>query len=173
MPYIFLRKYNSLERSVLEIISDRHKEWVYLVKCFGCDKHTAEDIVQDMYLKMHRVIASGLNIMYSDTEINSYYVLKTLKSIFIDYKRRNKITLVSIDQEDIFESVESDQQINFDTSYEKIQDELQSMYWFDRKVFDLVNQGQKISDLSRKTTIPYYTLYNTYKKVYNYLKQHI
>lgn len=162
-----------MERSVLEIISDRHKEWVYLVKCFGCDIHTAEDIVQDMYIKMHKVISSGVNIMYNETEINSYYVLKTLKSIFIDYKRRNKITLVDYKNEDIFQNVEANEQVNFDAVYETIQDELESMYWFDKKVFDLINSGERISDLSKKTTIPYYTLYNTYRKVYKYLKKHI
>ena len=51
-----------------------------------------------------------------------------------------------------------------------IRQELKKLYWFDSKVFDIVNSGEKISDLSRKTTIPYYTLYNTYKKVYNHLK---
>lgn len=45
------------------------------------------------------------------------------------------------------------------------------MYWFDKMVFDIVQKGEKISELSRKTNIPYYTLYNTYKKVEKHLKQ--
>jgi hypothetical protein len=116
---------------------------------------------------------SGVNIMYSETEINSYYVLKTLKSIFIDYKRRNKIKLVDYKDEDLFDNIEANSVVDFTGTYDTIQKELDDMYWFDKKVFDLINSGEKISELSRKTTIPYYTLYNTYRKVYEYLKQHI
>lgn len=158
----------SLARSVLEIISERHKEWVYLVECFGCNKETAEDIVQDMYIKMHKIISNGADVMYSDTEINSYYVLKTLKSIFIDHTRKHNVHTYDVE---CFENkLEDYESIDFDSKYDHVLSELAKLYWFDRKVFEIINSGERISDLSRKTTIPYYTLYNTYKKVYNHLK---
>ena len=75
-------------RRVLEIIYERHDEWVYLVQAFGCNKDTAEDITQEMYLRMHKVVSKGRDVMYNETEVNAYYVLKTLKSIFIDMKRK-------------------------------------------------------------------------------------
>ncbi len=157
-----------MEKSVLEIISERHKEWVYLVECFGCNKDTAEDIVQDMYLKMHKIINKGQNLMYSKTEINSYYVLRTLKSIFIDHTRKHNVHTLDVDEcTNIIKDFES---VDFSSKYDTILKELKKLYWFDRKVFEIVNSGERISDLSRKTTIPYYTLYNTYKKVYEHLK---
>ena len=72
-----------MARLVLEIIHERHEEWVYMVRAFGCNEDTAEDIVQDMYLKMHKIISSGKNVMYNNEEVNTYYILKTLKSILI------------------------------------------------------------------------------------------
>jgi len=159
-------------RRVLEIIHDRHDEWVYLVRAFGCNEDTAEDIVQDMYLKMHKVISSGKNVMYNDTEVNTYYVLKTLKSIFIDKTRKEKQS-VNIDYEIEAYHIQVEDTPDYEETHDRIVSELEKLYWFDQKVFEIVSDGVKISDLSRKTTIPYYTLYNTYKKVYNHLKEYL
>lgn len=110
--------------------------------------------------------------MYNETEVNAYYVLKTLKSIFIDLKRKESNKQgIEVEWEGVSFSMESDNLVEYDTKYAMIQDELKKLYWFDSKVFELINAGENISSLSRKTTIPYYTLYNTYKKVYNHLKQ--
>ena len=159
-----------MERTVLEIIHDRHDEWVYMTMAFGGNKDTAEDLVQDMYLRMHRIILSGSNIMYNDQEVNSFYILKTLKSLFIDTVRKEK-KFTAVDYSEINDILHSNESPNFDQSNDRVHRELKKLYWFDRQVFEIVTGGVKISDLSRKTTIPYYTLYNTYKKVYNHLKQ--
>jgi len=158
-----------MEKSVLEIISERHKEWIYLVQCFGCNKDTAQDIVQDMYIKMHKIISNGSNVMYNETEINSYYILKTLKSIFIDHTRKNKAIHTPVEEQT--EKIQDFSSVDYQAKYDIVLEELKNLYWFDRKVFEIINTGEKISDLSRKTTIPYYTLYNTYKKVYEHLKK--
>ena len=45
------------------------------------------------------------------------------------------------------------------------------MFWYDKQVYELIEQGNNISELSRKTKISYYSLYNTYTKVKNKLKE--
>jgi Mor family transcriptional regulator len=47
------------------------------------------------------------------------------------------------------------------------------MYWYDAKVYEIIEGGESISELSRKTNISYYSLYNTYRKVKEKLKQYI
>lgn len=157
-------------RSVLEIIYDRHDEWIYLVRAFGCNSDTAEDIVQDMYIKMHKIINSGKDVMYNEDEINTYYIIKTLKSIFIDKTRKAK-RRISIDYEAEAYHIEVEDTPDYAHTHSRITEELNKLYWFDKKVFEIVSDGVNISELSRKTSIPYYTLYNTYKKVYNHLKK--
>jgi lambda repressor-like predicted transcriptional regulator len=44
------------------------------------------------------------------------------------------------------------------------------MYWYDRKVFEILDAGESVAALSRKTGIPYHSLYNTYRKVIEKLK---
>ena len=151
------------------LVAKKHKEWIKIVISFGCDKEIAEDIVQEMYIKIQLKLEKGLDIMYGK-EINYYYIFKTLKSLFYDLKRKGKnITIVNI--EDNINDFNTEMVINYDSEYEKITDSLSEMYWYNRKVFEIINGGEKIAELSRKSGIPYYSLYNTYNKVKSKLKK--
>ena len=77
------------------LIAKKHETWVDIVCTFGCTRRIAEDITQEMYIKIQLQLEKGtLDIMYND-EINYYYIFKTLKTLFIDLKRKAKnITIV-------------------------------------------------------------------------------
>ena len=58
---------------------------------FGLDKMTAEDIVQNMYIKIHGWSEKNKDktkIMYNKDEVNYYFVFKTLRTLFYDYTRK-------------------------------------------------------------------------------------
>ena len=50
---------------------------------------------------------------------------------------------------------------------------LDKIYWYDKKVFDLISSGMSIAELSKNSGISYYSLYNTYKNVKNIIKENI
>ena len=61
-----------------------------------------------MYIKLHRLIKNGTDIMFNETEVNYFYVFRTLRSMFIDLTRKqNKINLLSIDSEEFIETYKS------------------------------------------------------------------
>ena len=149
------------------LVAAKHKEWVEIVLSFGCKQETAEDIVQEMYYKIQLKLEKGLDIMYNEKEINYYYIFKTLRTLFYDLKRKGKnITMVSMD--DIHLTTTD---VNFKEPYDKIQEELSKMFWYDRKVFEIINEGETIAEFSRKSFIHYHSLYNTYRKVKKHLKK--
>ena len=149
------------------IVAAKHKEWLNIVLSFGCKPEISEDIVQEMYIKIQLKLEKGLDIMYNEKEINYYYIFKTLKSLFYDLKRKGKnITIVSIDDVHLTTS-----DINYQEPYKKIENELSKMFWYDRKVFEIINEGESIAEFSRKSKIHYYSLYNTYNRVKNKLKK--
>lgn len=151
---------------VLEKLFEKHKDWCDIVKSFGCNKETAEDIVQECYLKIGRLVNEGKDISYGD-DINHFYVFRTLTTIFLDYKRREKkIGDFDFDEYDVEDEVE----VEYQKKYENLMDELDKLYWYDKNVYEIIEGGVSIKALSRKTNISYYSLYNTYKKVKNYLK---
>ena len=72
---------------MLEKLAENHTMWIKMVVNMGCDVPTAQDIVQSMYLRMHRLIQDKKKIMYNDEEVNRFFVFVTLKNMFIDYKK--------------------------------------------------------------------------------------
>lgn len=154
----------------MELLAAKHSDWVKIVSSFGCDKELAEDITQEMYIKIQLKLEAGLDIAYED-EINYYYIFKTLRTLFLDLMRKRKnIYKVNIDTINNLDKKDTEQ-VNYTEKYDSIINELDNMYWYDKKVFLLIDSGESVASLARKTGIPYYSLYNTYKRVKEKLKK--
>ena len=156
------------------LLAKKHTTWVEIVCTFGCTKRIAEDLVQEMYIKIQLSLEkSNLDIMYKN-EINYYYIFKTLKTLFIDLKRKSRnIKIVDLDEhiENFGDTYYAYNEVNYEDAYQNINEELSKMYWYDRKVFEIINSGESIADFSRNSKIKYYALYFTYKKVKDQLKK--
>lgn len=155
---------------ILKQIANRHNDWVNIVRSFGCNNETAEDIVQEMYIKVQLKLKEGLDIRYGDDDFNYSYVFRILRNLFIDLKRKeSKVHIVDIDN--VEEEFVVDENTDYDKALEKIQNQMDQLFWYDKKVYQIIDDGSSIADLSRKTHIPYYSLYNTFKKVRQKLKK--
>ena len=153
---------------ILEKLFKKHKTWCDIVKSFGCNPDTAEDIVSEMYVKIGRLVEGGKDISFGD-DVNYFYIFRTLTSIFLDYKRReSKTGMIGLDE--LEHDIADNEEVEDQEKYDKVLEGLAELYWYDRKVYEIIESGESISELSRKTNISYYSLYNTYKKVKHYLK---
>lgn len=149
-------------------LAEKHNTWVEITQTFGLDKMTAEDLVQDMYLKIHHWLeASDRNksIMYNKDEINYYFVFKTLRTLFIDYCRREQRSVLK-EPEELLEPTYIFESIDEEINEKRIRELIKDLAWYDRKVFELVYQ-EKISmlKLSEMTGISYYSIYRTIQKI--------
>jgi len=144
---------------------------------FGCNKSTAEDLTQEMYLKLATMLKDnkGLDIYYDESQINHFYIYRILRSLFIDLCRKEKkITKVNIEYlERYVEEEEATNDKDILGKMQQLNNLLDKVYWYDKKVFDLVSDGMSIAELSKKSGISYYSLYNTYKNVKSLIKQEI
>jgi len=158
--------------NILELAFKRHKNWIDIVVSFGCNRDTAEDIVQEMYIRIDRLVKSGTNIYYKD-DINYYYIYLTLKTMFLDLrKKESRIYISSIDE--VQNNLSYDQvEIDYDKHYKKFVEAFNELYWYDQKVFEIIDNGTSVRELSRRTKISYASLYNTYRKVLKHLKSKI
>ena len=154
-------------------IYKKHKIWIEIVESFGCNKDTSEDIVMEMYIKIKNKLDNGLNIDYGEDDYNYYYIFKILKSMFLDLKRKEKkVVVYSIDSvTNINSFIKASESYDADIAYQKIKDELEKMYWYDKKIYEIIESGTSVANLSRKSKIPYHSLYNTYRKVIDRLKK--
>jgi len=157
-------------KTLVEIAYQKHDRWIDIVSTFGSLKQTeVEDIVQEMYLLLIKNQQKGIDFSYEE-DVNYYYIFRILKGLWVDLMRKKcKVKLVELEGIDI--SQEDNE--NYEEAYNKIQKVLKDMRWYDAKVFDIINSGESISELSRKSDISYYSLYNTYNKVKQKLKEHL
>ena len=157
------------EKEVILLLAKKHKTWINVVNSFGCNSIISEDIVQEMYIKIIPKIEAGLDIIYYDNDINYYYIYKVLKTLYIDLKHKGKNIIMLNIEDTNYTKLDCD--VDYDEAYDKIKAELNKMFWYDRKVFEIINEGESIADFSRNSYIEYYTLYNTYRKVKDKLKK--
>jgi DNA-directed RNA polymerase specialized sigma24 family protein len=158
-------------KTPVELAYDKHNQWVEIVQTFGgLNKEECEDLVQTMYILLIKNTQKGIDYLYKD-EINYYYVFKILRGLYVDLiRKKSKVKLISLEN---IEPVTEIDHNNYDEVYNKLQDILKDMYWYDKKVFEIIEDGTNISELSRKSKISYYSLYNTYKKVKQKLKENL
>tara|TARA_R110000803_G_scaffold46605_6_gene97713 strand:- start:90 stop:566 length:477 start_codon:yes stop_codon:yes gene_type:complete len=151
----------------MTLIYEKKKIWRNILLHFGCPIFVCDDMVSDMYLKVLQRLKAGANIMYNEKEINYFYIYKILRSLYYDKTRKDKdYYLVGLAY-----LVDSEADIDNSQYYEMVESELKAMYWYDRKVFEIVTSGESILQLSQKTKISYYSLYRTFNKVKKQLKK--
>jgi DNA-directed RNA polymerase specialized sigma24 family protein len=104
---------------MLEKLAENHTLWIKMLINMGCDYVTAQDLTQEMYLRMHRLIVDQNKIMYNDEEVNRFFVYVVLRNMYSDYmKAKNKFTT--------FEYLETDS-----VEHQAEDDSLQEMADFD------------------------------------------
>lgn len=159
--------FNIVEKAFL-----KHKDWINIVKSFGCREDVAEDLVQEMYIEVQLKTEKGLDISYNN-DINYYYVYKMLRGMYLNLHKQEskikKVPLDNIDQNTIKEIIGVNEK-EYQRMQESLYAELDNIYWYDKKVFTIIAQGKSVSELSRDSKISYYSLYNTYRTVKQYLK---
>ena len=81
----------------------------------GCDPTIAEDIVQEMYLRIHRLVKDKKKIMYNDEEVNRFFIYVTLRNMYYDYtKLKNKYQFFSYIESDELEEETYEEEYNED-----------------------------------------------------------
>lgn len=152
----------------MELLFNKNNDWVEICMSFGLDYETSRDLVQEMYIKIQLKLEKGLDISYGKNDINHYYIFLTLRTMFLDLKRKGKNIKIVGTEKLRAEAVD----IDYKGKYKTVTEALDKMYWYNKKVFLMVNkEGESIASLSRKTGIPYYSLYNTFNKVKAILKK--
>jgi hypothetical protein len=146
---------------MFEKIYADHAKWINTTLKFGCTKEEAEDIVGNMYVIIGTMLKKGLDISYG-SDVNYYYIYLTLKTSFLQmYNRKKKQNNVPLD---LVLDLSSGDYINYEEKDNIVSDELNTMHWYDKKVFELIQNEYSITELSNKTNISYHSLYNTYRK---------
>ena len=120
---------------MLELIAKHHSTWVGYLINNGCPASIAEDIVQEMYLKIDRSCVTLKRIMYNEKEINHGYIRVALLNLYKDYyKAKQRVKVVSIDENPVVWNELSEQEYECGIEKEK---EIQEQH---QKDVDFINR---------------------------------
>ena len=160
---------------MLEKLAENHTLWIKMVVNMGCDKHIAEDIVQSMYLRIHRLVTDEKKIMYNDDEVNRFFIYVTLKNMFVDFvKARNKYTFFEYmetdDVEEGLEDIEFDEQEAFHNLVDSMSSEIMSWERYDIILSQLYFKTDlSLRDIANGSGISLMSIYNSIKNYKNIL----
>ena len=156
--------------SILHEICNRHSKWVRMAQKFDYDN--AEDLVQEMYLKINTL---------NPKEVNDYYIYRTIKSIFIDDYKKKKILTAPLNGKEAY-NIEDDYNEDADFQISEIPltcTELlviQKLYGYTTENADTlqitIHKGKSLLSISKEVNLPYKRLYTALltakKKIYEY-----
>lgn len=128
---------------------------------FGADRDSAQDLVQDMYLRMYKYVENPERIMYNEDEVNTYFVFVVLRNLFISSKKS-----MSFDQLEDIDGEMEEPNYDYENAYNRLLDELweevESWHWYDTKLFKLYhNTDMTIKRISEETKISERSIWNT------------
>ncbi len=155
---------------LIDRLALKNEDWIRVVCSFGAPRHEAQDVVQNMYIKMHEWESKGKNsILYNKNEVNYYFVFKVLRTLFLDEKRATKNYFLT-NSSKLFEHSNAEE-MAIQNLTEDIKQRIEGLHWYDKRVFNIVCI-QKISmlQLSQQTGISYHSIKRTIKKVKELLK---
>lgn len=139
-----------------------------MARSFGADQDLAQDIVQEMYVRLYKYIEDPEKIMYNEKEVNTFFVYVTLRNMYSSLMRaKNRVEFVdvsSLEDELIFEEANEGAEIQMITLYEEIWERTDDWHWYDKKIFHLYhNTDMSIRTLADETKISARSIFNTLK----------
>lgn len=144
---------------MLEQLAKRDKDWRKMAYQICGDKNTADDLVQDMYLKFANY----------DKELNDYYIFFAIRSIYLDSIKKRKLDIVTNEIENL-SLLENEYCLETDKFETDIILKIQSLPYFERET-TLVTQQISQRELARQTEIPLPTIKKTVLETKKYLKK--
>ena len=161
---------------MLEKLAKHHTTWIKMLVNLGCKVYDAEDLVQDMYIKLNKLIKNQSRIMYGD-DINRYFVWVTLRNLYYDsLKEKRKSIFYEIYDNDEVELDEYNQTEDdaFSTLIEKINKITSKWTVYDRRLFDLYfMQGLSLRAISKGANIGLTSIHNSIINQREILREHL
>ena len=139
-----------------------------MARSFGADQELAQDIVQEMYVRLYKYVDEAEKIMYNETEVNTFFVYVTLRNMYTTLMKAKArfefVDVSSLEDELIFEEANEEAEIQMLSLYEEIWETTDEWHWYDKKIFHLYhNTDMSIRTLADETKISARSIFNTLK----------
>lgn len=168
----------------LSQVAKYHELWLQIAENLGA-KDYAQDIIQEAYIKLDKYNCKDK--ILKDNKVSKGYMFFVIRSLFMNYvKAKSKIRKVDLDpllykqamkdghkgtmhgrfNFDLSTDENLSQEIAFGKLCNKMDKELESLHWYDRRIFEIYRDTPlSIRGMSKETQISFVNIFHTLKKV--------
>lgn len=141
-----------------------------MAKSFKLSDDDANEIVQQMYLRISDYVEDVEKILYNEDEVNTFYVYVTMRNLYLSNHHKIKSRFVcweNIKFAELDHLIDTsgkikDQKIEFDSLIDKIESEVDKWYWYDKRVFNIhFTDGMSMRKIAKETKISLSSIFNT------------
>ena len=158
--------------NALTILSKYHKEWLNIVRLF-CDNEFAEDIVQDVYLKVHQY--DYYEKILIDGEPNRALMWILLRNTtYRENKTAPNDLSIDVVRDLAQEDLDPLKHESLENIYDRVENEISSWDWYDQKLFRIYKDERKpMRQISDETGISLKSIFLTIKSCKQRIRQSV
>ena len=163
------------KNDVLNILHKHQEKWLQIASnlLYRDDEQAVKDIIQEMYLSIYTQLEEA-KLEPQQVIINNkphYGIIKRTIQQIIQHQANNDNKIPKTDNI-VLTNIAEEQKENIEELTTKIEEILQDMHWFDRKLFKLyVKKFNSVRTLAKETKLGHVTVYNTINKCRNNIKK--
>lgn len=132
---------------MLEELAKKDQKWREIAFKICKDRMLADDIVQDMYIKLAE----------HKKQINDFYVIIVMRNLFLDYIKKEKL---KISIESIYHLENNDDTFEIDDEQKKL---IENLYWVAKDYF-IMSFDMSLREMAKELNTNYGFIYRTMKK---------
>ena len=153
----------------------KHHNWLSQVAYnFTQNKDSAEELVQELYLKLMEM--KDINKILYNNDVNLFYLYKMIKSTYLNglKKQTNHLPI----DDDLLNLPADSYSYEADNEFEKMlvlaNEALDKAYWFDAQLLRVyIEENHSIQSLHNATGISNSTIWTSMKKTKTYIKDYV
>lgn len=157
---------------MLELLALRHKEWVDMARAVGCPEPYAEDVVQEVYLRLYHYRENIYDkLILPDDEVNTFYMFVSIRNM-VRTMMKNEGVYINY-EEFYYEEADGGADLQMEEAFTKLvvrmRNEANSWGRYHSKLFNVYYMTDfSMRDIADGTGISLTHIYNnlkTYKKI--------
>jgi DNA-directed RNA polymerase specialized sigma24 family protein len=151
-------------KRLIDLLADKHHDWINMAKSFGVSDDSANELVQQMYIRIHKYVEDKDKILYDKDEVNTFYIYVTLRNLYLSRFHEVGTTYFVMEEhiEPPYEPINMEREEKFNTLVEKIDSVTRDWYWYDKKLWDVYFYWRKsMRDIAKETKISLSSIFNT------------
>ena len=161
---------------MLEKLAVHHLLWIKMLVNLGCKVEDAKDLVQDMYIRLDRLVKDPQKMMYGD-EVNRYYVWTTLRNMYFSKLKKDRASIF-YELRDSDESEIDDYDTLEDDAFRSITDKIDNITskWtiYDKRLFELYFiEGLSLRAISKGANIGLTSIHTSILNQKAILREHL